>query len=98
MRFIAGKSEDIMENLIDNEDFLPNKVILDPPRGGVDEKLINKLLEIRPERISYISCNPSTQARDLSLLESFYDIKTVQPVDMFSNTVHIENVVILDRK
>lgn len=98
VRFIAGKSEDIMENIIDNEEFLPNKVILDPPRGGVDEKLINKLIEIRPERISYISCNPSTQARDLSILESFYNIKTVQPVDMFSNTVHIENVVILDRK
>lgn len=96
--FIAGKSEIIMEKLVEDEKIIPNKVILDPPRAGIDESLVEKILEIKPEKIAYISCNPSTQARDIALLKDDYKIEFVKPVDMFSNTVHVENVVILVRK
>ena len=97
-RFIAGRAENIIERLIEEEKLRVNKVILDPPRGGLDEEVIKKLLEIKPRSIAYISCNPSTQARDIALLKDKYEIKLVKPVDMFSNTVHVETVVLMSRK
>ena len=96
-RFIAGKSEIIIDKLIEEEKIIPNKVILDPPRGGLDESLINKLLEVEPDKISYISCNPSTQARDLALLKEKYIVKEVKPVDMFPNTVHVETIALIQK-
>lgn len=98
VRFIAGKSELIIERLIEEEKIIPNKIILDPPRAGIEESLVEKILEIKPEKIAYISCNPSTQARDIALLKDQYKIDFVQPVDMFSNTVHIECVIGMQRK
>jgi len=68
-------------------------IITDPPRAGMHEKLINKLLEIAAPTIVYVSCNPATQARDLALLDSKYTVEKIQPVDMFPHTLHIENVV-----
>ncbi|WP_036729049.1 23S rRNA (uracil(1939)-C(5))-methyltransferase RlmD [Peptoniphilus mikwangii] len=97
VRFICGKSEEILEKLLDEEKIIPNKIILDPPRAGLDEKLIKKLLEIMPEKISYISCNSSTQARDLKLLKEKYKIEKIQPVDMFCNSVHVETIVLLSK-
>jgi 23S rRNA (uracil1939-C5)-methyltransferase len=73
----------------------PDVIISDPPRAGMTEKLIAKLLEIAAEKIIYVSCNPATQARDLSLLSEKYQISAVQPVDMFPHTLHIENVTAL---
>lgn len=73
----------------------PDVVITDPPRAGMHEKLVKKLLEIAAPRIVYVSCNPATQARDLQLLDEKYVVETVQPVDMFPHTHHIENVVSL---
>lgn len=75
----------------------PTVAIVDPPRSGMHEKVVRELLAISPERIVYVSCNPSTQARDLKLLctDSTYRIGEVQPVDMFPHTSHVENVVAL---
>lgn len=75
----------------------PDVVIVDPPRAGLHEKLVNKLLEIAPAKIVYVSCNISTQARDLTLLQQQYHVKRLQPVDMFPQTHHIECVAELVR-
>lgn len=85
-----------------NKDFItrhgkPAVIFIDPPRSGVHPKLVQHLLEISPEKIVYVSCNPATQARDLALLSQQYSIEKVQPVDMFPQTYHIENVVSLTR-
>jgi len=72
-------------------------MIIDPPRAGMHEDVIRRVLELAPERIVYVSCNPATQARDLRLLGPAYGIREVQPVDMFPHTYHIENVVALSR-
>jgi 23S rRNA (uracil1939-C5)-methyltransferase len=81
-----------------NDDFFalhgrPDVIITDPPRAGMHEKLVNKLLEIAAPTIVYVSCNPATQARDLALLDEKYAVTKIQPVDMFPHTLHIENVV-----
>jgi 23S rRNA (uracil1939-C5)-methyltransferase len=73
-------------------------IILDPPRAGVDEPVIDVILNAAPERVVYVSCNPATQARDLALMNAMYRIVAVQPVDMFPHTHHVENVVALKRK
>jgi len=86
-----------------NDDFFavhgrPDVIITDPPRAGMHEKLVNKLLEIAAPKIVYVSCNTATQARDLGLLSEKYTIEKVQPVDMFPHTHHIECVVLLKLK
>lgn len=96
--FFAG---DVIE--ICNEDFFakhgnPDVIITDPPRAGMHEKLVNKLLEIAAPKIVYVSCNVATQARDINLLSEKYSIKKIQPVDMFPHTHHIECVVLLQLK
>ena len=70
-------------------------VILDPPRAGCDQKLINKLLDVKPQKIIYLSCNPSTQARDLKFLTTKYKIELIQPFNFFPRTPHLENLVVL---
>jgi len=87
-------------SVICNDDFLeangrPDLIISDPPRSGMSDKLVAKLLEIAADKIIYVSCNPATQARDLHLLSEKYQISAVQPVDMFPHTLHIENVTAL---
>ena len=86
-----------------NPDFIaangkPNVVITDPPRAGMHEDIVKTLLELEAPRIVYVSCNPATQARDLELLSVKYDIIKIQPVDMFPQTTHIENVALLELK
>lgn len=76
----------------------PDVIITDPPRAGMHEKLVRKILEINAPRVVYVSCNPATQARDLALLDERYRVTAVQPVDMFPHTHHIENVVQLTRR
>ena len=73
----------------------PDVVITDPPRAGMHEKLVNKLLDIEAPKIIYVSCNTATQARDIGLLNEKYSVKKIQPVDMFPHTHHIECVVLL---
>jgi 23S rRNA (uracil1939-C5)-methyltransferase len=86
-----------------NEDFIaqygrPDVIITDPPRAGMHEDVINTILFAEPQRIVYVSCNPATQARDLSMLDSKYRVTKVQPVDMFPHTHHVENVVLLEKR
>jgi 23S rRNA (uracil1939-C5)-methyltransferase len=76
----------------------PNVIITDPPRAGMHEDVTRKILQIGAERIVYVSCNPATQARDLQILDEKYKVTKVQPVDMFPQTHHVENVVLLELK
>jgi 23S rRNA (uracil1939-C5)-methyltransferase len=69
---------------------------LDPPRDGMHKDVIKEILKLETKSIVYVSCNPSTQCRDLELLKEKYDIKKVQPIDMFPHTDHVENVVLLN--
>ncbi len=96
--FYAGDMKNVMNDDFVRENGRPDVIILDPPRAGVDEPVINVILRAAPERIVYVSCNPATQARDLALLTVDYTIERVQPVDMFPHTHHVENVVKLVRR
>ena len=87
---ILDKSENILNYLEPDQ-----TVILDPPRAGCDQKLINKLLEVKPKTIIYLSCNPATQARDLAILLKHYQIRTIKTYNFFPHTPHIENLVVL---
>lgn len=96
--FFAGDIKDLLdENFLATHGY-PEVVITDPPRAGMHEDVCRMLLKALPARIVYVSCNPATQARDLALLSSEYDIVAVQPVDMFPHTMHVENIVSLRRK
>jgi 23S rRNA (uracil1939-C5)-methyltransferase len=76
----------------------PDVVITDPPRAGMHADVVETLISTQPKRIVYISCNPATQARDLTRLTDSYDIEEVQPFDMFPHTHHLENIVSLKLK
>lgn len=93
--FFAGDVTTICDDAFFKTHGRPDLIISDPPRAGMSDKLVAKLLEIAAEKIVYVSCNPATQARDLHLLSEKYQISAVQPVDMFPHTLHIENVVAL---
>ncbi len=96
--FFAGDILKIMDDQFIKEHGRPDVVITDPPRAGMHEKVVRKLLELAPRKIVYVSCNPATQARDLAILADKYTIRQVQPVDMFPQTHHVENVVGLTLK
>ena len=96
--FYAGDMKDILTADFINQHGRPDVIITDPPRAGMHDDVINTILFAEPERIVYVSCNPATQARDLSLLSVKYDVKKVRPVDMFPHTHHVENVVLLEKK
>ena len=96
--FIAGDAEVLLTDLIENKKIIPDVVIVDPPRRGLDNTTINNILKIHPKRVAYVSCNPATLVRDLSLLEEKYEIKMIQPVDMFPFTSHAECVSVLELK
>jgi len=96
--FFVGKSEEVIPNLI-NEGIRPEVIVVDPPRKGCDIKLLDAIGEAKPERIVYVSCDPSTLARDLKILtEKGYEVKEVQPVDMFPHTSHVECVVLIQKE
>ena len=95
--FYSGDMKDVFSMNFIQLHGTPDVVVLDPPRAGVHPKVIEALLLAMPLKIIYVSCNPSSQARDLSLMQEYYRIAAVQPVDMFPQTHHIENVVKLER-
>jgi 23S rRNA (uracil1939-C5)-methyltransferase len=94
--FISYDVKDYLLFLIDSKMKSFDTIILDPPRSGIHPKAAECIMRLEPEKIIYVSCNPSTQARDIKLLTGKYEIKKIQPVDMFPHTFHIENVVRLD--
>ena len=96
--FFAGDMKDILNQEFINEYGRPDVIITDPPRAGMHNDVIDTILFAEPKRIVYVSCNPATQARDLSLLDVKYRVTRVQPVDMFPHTHHVENVVLLELK
>jgi 23S rRNA (uracil1939-C5)-methyltransferase len=86
-----------------NESFIaqngkPDVIITDPPRDGMHKDVIEQILKIAPEKVVYVSCNSATQARDLALMDEKYKVTRVRPVDMFPQTHHVENVVLLERR
>ena len=76
----------------------PDVVITDPPRDGMHRDVVQQLIKMAPNRIIYVSCNSATQARDLQLMDKSYIVKKIQPVDMFPQTHHVENVVLLEKR
>ncbi len=97
-RFFAGDMKDIFTDGFIKENGKPDVIITDPPRAGMHTKVVEQILKIAPERIVYVSCNPATQARDVELLSQLYEVKKIQPVDMFPQTHHVENVALLEMK
>ena len=97
-RFYAGDMKDVLDDDFIARNGHPDVMILDPPRAGVDPRVIEVILRAAPQRIVYVSCNPATQARDLALMDAQYRVTAVQPVDMFPHTHHVENVVRLERR
>jgi len=89
-----------MKNIF-TDDFIldngtPDVIITDPPRDGMHQKVITQILKIKPKRIIYISCNPATQARDLAIMKEKYQVSHIQTIDMFPQTHHVENIVVLE--
>jgi 23S rRNA (uracil1939-C5)-methyltransferase len=96
--FYTGDMKDML-----NEDFIlehgkPDVIITDPPRAGMHADVVDVLIKSQTSRIVYVSCNPATQARDLAMLDATYKVVAVQPVDMFPQTAHVENVVLLEKR
>ena len=94
--FYAGDMTDILTDDFVAANGRPDVMIVDPPRAGMHEDVVNVILNSEPKRIVYVSCNPATQARDLAMLDVKYRVMEVQPVDMFPHTHHVENVVALE--
>jgi len=97
-RFFAGDIRTTLDERFMHENGHPDVIITDPPRAGMHEDVVKTILEASPERVVYISCNPSTQARDIFFLSEKYNPERVQPVDMFPHTHHVENVVLLRKR
>ena len=96
--FYAGDMKDILNDGFIAEHGHPDVIITDPPRAGMHADVVQTILRAAPKRIVYVSCNPATQARDLADLDACYKVVTVQPVDMFPHTPHVENVVLLETR
>ena len=96
--FYAGDMKDVLTDDFIAEHGVPDVMIIDPPRAGMHQDVVDVILNAEPKRIVYVSCNPATQARDIALLDTKYKVVEVQPVDMFPHTQHVENVVALVRK
>ncbi len=98
VEFFSGDMKEVF-----NDDFIeqrgdPDLIITDPPRDGMHKKVVAQLLKLAPKRIIYVSCNTATQARDLAIMKEDYEILKIQPVDMFPQTHHVENVVLLEKR
>ena len=96
--FYAGDVKDILTHEFAQKHGKPDVVITDPPRAGMHADVVKLFLQLEAPRIVYVSCNPSTQARDLNLLDEKYKVEKMQPVDMFPHTQHIESVALLEKR
>ena len=95
-KFIAGDVEKILDDLINVKKVIPDIIMLDPPRKGLDNTSIENIRKVRPKKVVYISCNPATLVRDLAKLEDIYMVKSIKPVDMFPFTSHVECCSVLE--
>lgn len=93
--FLAGDMREILTPEFITEHGAPDVIITDPPRAGMHKDVIDTIIKTRAKKIVYVSCNPATQARDLALLDEMYKVEAIQPVDMFPQTQHVENVCLL---
>jgi len=93
--FVAGDMKTVFTDEFVNTHGKPNVIITDPPRAGMDPAVVQKIIDLKPEKVVYVSCNPATQARDIALMQPWYAIKAIHPVDMFPQTTHVENVALL---
>ena len=98
IEFIAGDAKGAFRELIDEKNIKPTAIIVDPPRRGLDEETIKKILELEIKKFVYISCNPATMVRDIKMLEEKYIVNEIQPVDMFPFTSHVECCALLELK
>jgi 23S rRNA (uracil1939-C5)-methyltransferase len=95
--FFSGDIKDILTGKFVQKHGRPDVLITDPPRAGMHKDVVDVILSVSPDRIVYVSCNPSTQARDLQLLSEKYKVLEIQPFDMFPQTYHVENIVLLEK-
>ena len=96
--FYVGDMKNIFNDAFIEANGTPDVIITDPPRDGMHKDVVEQILQIAPPKIVYVSCNSATQARDLALLNEMYKVTKVQPVDMFPQTYHVENVVLLEKR
>lgn len=96
--FYVGDMKEVFTEDFIKQNGQPDVIITDPPRDGMHKKVIGQILDVAPKKVVYVSCNPATQARDLALMDEHYKVTKVQPVDMFPQTFHVENVVLLERR
>ncbi len=96
--FYTGDMKDIFTDEFIAINGPPDVIITDPPRDGMHKKVVEQILKIKAERIVYVSCNSATQARDMSLMKDLYELKNIQPIDMFPQTHHVENIAVLEIK
>jgi 23S rRNA (uracil1939-C5)-methyltransferase len=96
--FFAGDMKDVLVEDFFTQHGKPDVIITDPPRAGMHADVVKRIVESGAQRVVYVSCNPSTQARDLALMDEVYQVMVVQPVDMFPQTTHVENIVMLERR
>jgi 23S rRNA (uracil1939-C5)-methyltransferase len=93
VHFLAGDMKNLLNENTISEYGMPDVVVVDPPRAGMHEDVVQRLLTMKAKTLIYVSCNPATQARDLALLTPIYHLDVVQPIDMFPHTHHVENIV-----
>ena len=99
VEFFVGKAEDVLPEQYEKNKVYADVIVVDPPRKGCDETLLNTMITMAPKRIVYVSCDPATLARDLKILcENGYELKKVQVVDQFPHTAHVETVALLEKK
>ena len=96
--FIAGDVEKVLDELVNKKLIIPDIIMVDPPRRGLDNTSIENIKKVRPKKLVYISCNPASLVRDLAKLEEIYEVKKIKPVDMFPYTSHVECVALMGRK
>jgi 23S rRNA (uracil1939-C5)-methyltransferase len=98
VEFYVGDMKNVFNNAFIKTHGHPDVIITDPPRDGMHKDVVQQILNIAPEKVVYVSCNSATQARDLALMKDMYKITKVRPVDMFPQTHHVENVVLLEKR
>jgi 23S rRNA (uracil1939-C5)-methyltransferase len=96
--FFAGDMKAVLNEAFVVEHGQPDVIITDPPRAGMHEEVVAMIMQVAPDKVVYVSCNPASQARDLAMMDEKYKVAAIQPVDMFPHTHHVENVVLLIKR